>query len=372
MTKTSGWLEERLKEIQGLEQYSIEDSLAELITGMGPNSFTKLDANENFFIPISTLKSIFKEVSRDLDPRVYPISEEKILVNELKDHFGFDSDQIVIGNGADQIIELIAKAFLKDSESAVAIKPTFSMYSVTVNSLRKKYIEVPLNDDFSLNIDALLSRVTKKTVVCFICTPNNPTANQFKISEIERFTEEFEGIVALDEAYVEFAPYSMIKLVDRFENLIVLRTFSKVFGLAGMRVGYSVANSRLSSVLMRIKPPYNINSFSLRAALGILREKSTVNRALLRLKVERNLLIERLNRIQGIKAFSSDTNFVLFNIHGDSNYVFKELLGRRILVKNVGRILSQNGYLRTSVGLPEMNAKLLNALEDICGSETKR
>lgn len=371
MNKRSGWLKKRLKEIQGIEQYSIEENLAELLKKTDLKSLVKLDANENFFIPLSTLSQILEEVTRDIDPRIYPQKEEEMLTDALKDYTGFSPDQIVLGNGADQIIELIVKAFLKTSEEAISIKPTFSMYQITVNTQRNKYNEVPLNDDFSLNVDALLSQATPRTVVCFICSPNNPTANQFKINDIQRIAEEFNGIVVLDEAYVEFAPYSIIKLVDKYENLIVLRTFSKIFGLAGLRIGYSVSNLNLSRVLRRIKPPYNINSFSLRAALRILREEKIAKDALQRLKKERSVLIEKLNRIEGTKAFSSDANFILFRLDEDANYVFKKLLGKRILVKNVGNILGRGGYLRTTVGLPEMNVNLLNALEDICGGEAE-
>ena len=365
MGEKSDWIKERIKEIQGLQQYSVSGGSAELLKKIDSTNVVKLDANENFFIPRPLLSQVFEQISREVDLRLYPQREEEMLLEELEDYINFPSSQIVLGNGSDQIIELTVKAFLKASEETISVKPTFSMYRIYVDNQRAKYNEVALNDDFSLNVNALLSRTNLNAKICFLCSPNNPTANQFKTDDVRKIIEEFRGIVVLDEAYVEFAPSSLVKLVDMYDNLIVLRTFSKVFGLAGLRIGYAISNPTLSKVLLKIQPPYNINSVSLRMALGMLHERKIVVDAIQKMKEERERLIGELNGVKGIKAFNSAANFVLLKIDSSSDAIYEKLVERKILIKNIGTILGRKGYMRVTVGLPEMSKKLVDALKEI-------
>ncbi len=362
LMKESYWLKKRLQDIQNIENYAVNSRLKDVLD---EGKDIKLNANENFFVPQSFLRNILEDVAENLDPRLYPQREEELLVGALEDYTGFPSDWIVTGNGADPIIEYITKAFLKNSEEALSISPTFPMYRIIVRAQGNTFNEVLLNNNFSLNVDKIRKAINPRTVLCFICSPNNPTANQFNKANICRIIEEFSGIVILDEAYVEFAPQTITKLVNEFENLIVLRTFSKIFGLAGLRVGYSIAQPRISASLRKMQLPYNSNTFSQRVAVRILKEKAIINDALIRLKEERTSFIQRLNTIQGITAYNSDTNFILAKTNRSSDHIYNRLLNRKILVRKIGKIMGYKGYIRITVGLPEMNMMLLNALKEI-------
>jgi len=188
------------------------------------------------------------------------------------------------------------------------------------------------------------------------------------MEEVLSLVEGFPGLVAIDEAYVEFADYSTVGLVEKFENLIVFRTFSKAFGLAGLRLGYAVSNSDLALTLSeKAQLPYVVNFIALKMGLKLLTNIEIMRGAVEKIKKERGRLIEKLNGIGGVKAFDSKTNFVLFQTEKGSDEIFEALLKRGVLVRNVGKVLRLGECLRTTVGLPEMNDKLLAALEQVCG-----
>jgi histidinol-phosphate aminotransferase len=199
-----------------------------------------------------------------------------------------------------------------------------------------------------------------------LCSPNNPTANQFKKEEITALIEKFPGIVVLDEAYGEYADYSMVQLVEKFENVIVLRTFSKAFGLAGLRLGYAVTNVTLAKVLAeKTTLPFPISVFTLGMGRKLLENRAMVKKTVEELKSERGKLIKKLENVSGIEAFDSKTDFVLFNTDKPFEDVYQELQTQGILIKKFGKILHLENCLRTTVGLPQMNTKLLEALEEI-------
>ncbi len=362
------WLKKRLNDARSLREYALGEPVTSLAQrlGMSPSEIVKLNKNENFFIPKEALTSIFKEVLEEYDPRTYPHEEESELRKALGKHLGLTPEHIVTGTGGDQIIDLIARLFLGKENEVLSIKPTFPMYQHSANLQGARYVEVPLKDDFSLDTHQISSKITSKTKLLFLCSPNNPTANQFRTEEIRSLVESFPGIVAVDEAYAEFANYSTIHWVEELENLIVIRTFSKAFSLAGLRLGYAVSNPDLATVLSKkVRLPYSVSSIALRMGFKLLENVEVVNGAVEHLKKERDRLIKRIGEIDGFNAFDSQTNFVLFQTKMPSNKVFHSLLKQGILVKNVGEILGLYECLRTTVGLPEMNEKLLIALEEI-------
>lgn len=328
----------------------------------------KLNSNENFFVPKEKLTALLKEVVEESDPRIYPQEEELEAKNALSEYLGLPPECILLGSGSDPLIDLVARLFLDRGDEALSVEPTFSLYKQIVTLWGAKYLGVPLKDDFSLDTENILAKVTPKTKLLLLCSPNNPTANQFKMEEVLSLVKGFHGLVAIDEAYAEFADYSTVGLVGKFENLIVFRTFSKAFGLAGLRLGYAVSNSDLALTLSRkAQLPYPVNSIALKMGLKLLANIEIMKKAVKKLKKERGRLIEKLNKIDGIKAFDSKTNFVLFQTEKGSDEVFEALLKRGVLVRNVGSVLRLGECLRTTVGLPEMNNELLAALEQVCG-----
>lgn len=328
----------------------------------------KLNSNENFFMPKEKLTALLKEVVEESDPRIYPQEEELEAKNALGGYLGVPPECVLLGSGSDPLIDLVARLFLERGDEALSIEPTFSLYEHIVTLWGAKYLGVPLKDDFSLDTENILANVTPKTKLLILCSPNNPTANQFKMEEVLSLVEGFHGLVATDEAYAEFADYSTVGLVEKFENLIVFRTFSKAFGLAGLRLGYAVSNSDLALTLSeKAQLPYAVNSIALKMGLKLLANIEIMKGAVIKLKKARGRLIEKLNKIDGVKAFGSQTNFVLFQTEKGSDEIFEALLKRGVLVRNVGRVLRLGECLRTTVGLPEMNKQLLAALERVCG-----
>lgn len=365
------WLRGRLNELRSLAGYTSGETVRRTARRLGIKSseIVKLNSNENFFMPKEELTELLMEVVEETDLRRYPQEEELLLKRALGKYLNVESGCITVGNGSDQLIELMASLFL-DRGEAFSVSPTFSMYKHIVSLLGANYVEFPLRDDFSLDIKGILAAVTSRTRLLFLCSPNNPTANQFREDEVRAVVEAFPGLVVMDEAYAEFAEFSVVPLVNEFENLVVLRTFSKAFGLAGLRLGYAVSNRDLAeTVSSKAQLPYPVNSIALKMGLKLLNNVEIMRDAANQMKKERVRLIKRLNELSGVTAFDSQANFVLVQTDRGTDEFFQALLNRGITVRNVGKVLTLGGCLRVTVGLPQMNDKLLAALEQICGGE---
>ncbi len=362
------WLEKKLETLQELESYSLErtnESIAKQL-GIAATKIVKLNYNENFFMPREKLAAFMREVAQECDLRIYPQEEENKLKEKICSYLNLPKCDAVVGNGSDELLDRIARLFLEEGDVTVSVKPTFPVFRLCIKRQGAEYVEVPLQKDFALDVNRLLEAFTPKARLLYLCSPNNPTGNQFKKDDIEALIEEFPGIVIVDEAYGEYADYSMTSLVDKYKNLIVLRTFSKAFGLAALRLGYAVTNAVLAKTLAEKAPlPFSVSVFTLSMGLKLLENLATVKKAVEALKAERTALIKKLNGISGVEAFDSKTNFVLFNVDKPYVDVYQNLLKRCILVKKFGKILHLDNCLRITVGLPEMNAKLLTALKDI-------
>ncbi|OYT45925.1 histidinol-phosphate transaminase, partial [Candidatus Bathyarchaeota archaeon ex4484_40] len=203
----------------------------------------------------------------------------------------------------------------------------------------------------------------------FICSPNNPTANQFRLEDVKGLIEGFDWLVVLDETYVDFATYSMVDLTREYENLVVLRTFSKVFGIAGLRLGYAVSNVDVSSALReRFQMPYPVSSVTLRMGLKLLRNLDLIKEKIESLKEERATLIRRLSEMEGVKPFNSETNFVLMNLtEMSSDEAYRRLLDQGIIVRNIGRVLNLENCIRVTVAPRPMMERFLETFRRIIG-----
>lgn len=364
------WLEEKLEKLQALESYSLErtnENIARQL-GISPTEIVKLNYNENLFMPREKLIELMKEVAEECDLRIYPQEEKNKLREKLSSYLKTPKECIVVGNASDELIDRIARLFLEKGDSAVSVMPTFPVFRYCVKHQGAEYVTVPLLKNFELDVKRLSDTFLTRTRLLYLCSPNNPTANQFKMDEIETLIKEFPGMVIVDEAYAEYADYSMVSRIGEFENLIILRTFSKAFGLAGLRLGYAVANAGLAKILAEKTPlPFPVSAFTLNMGRKLLENFAIVEKAVKELKSERGTLIRKLNEINGIEAFDSKANFILFNTVKPYDDVYQSLLKRGILIKKFGKILHLDNCLRTTVGLPKMNAKLLSVLEEIFG-----
>ncbi len=288
--------------------------------------------------------------------------------NRLKEKIGeylnVPAECVAIGNSSDEVMDRIIRIFLEKGDRAVTFTPTFSIFKYCVNYGGADFVGVPLRDDFTVDVEAMRAAFTSEARLLYLCSPNNPTANQLKPREVEALTEDFPGIVLVDEAYAEYADYSVVPLINKYENLVVLRTFSKAFGLAGLRLGYAVANPTLAQAIDKLPTPYAVNVVSLSMGRKLLENMAMVKQSVEALKAERGRLISSLNELKGIEAFDSKTNFVLFNTDQPYDDVYLSLLKQGLVIKKLGKLLQYQNCLRSTVGLPEMNRKLLKALND--------
>ena len=369
--KSKRLISEVIAEAQKLSKYSIGETIEGLAIKLGvkPSEILKLNSNENFFIPLDFLRNILRQVVDETDPRLYPRDEFRELKEALSQRLNVLPEEIVIGAGSDQLIDLVSRMFLSRGDEALSINPTFVIYERCVRIQKAEYKSVPLKDDFSLDVDALISSVNPKTKIIFLCSPNNPTGNRFSREDILRIAENFNGLVVVDEAYADFASETLIDLAGELENLIVFRTFSKFFGLAGLRVGYAITNRDLAKTINeRFQMPFSASIIALKMATKLLEEENFkfIEEKALELKVERSRLIKALNNIEGVKAFPSETSFILFHVEDISSpSVYKALLKRGVIIREIGKVLKFKNCLRVTVAPAEMMKRFLKSLEEV-------
>ena len=364
------WLRDRLAKLQAIDCYSVgatPETVAKQI-GVSPSEIVKLNFNESLFVDRARQAELVKEVAEELDLRLYPEDEVPKFLAKLSGYIGASEDCLAVGNGGDELIDRIVRLFVEKGEAVLSFEPTFAIPRLCVRRQGGEYVSVPLQSDLQLDVKGLLSKFSDKTRLLYLCSPNNPTANQFKAEAIGALAKAFPGIVLLDEAYDEFAPYSFVPRIREFPNMIILRTFSKAFGLAALRLGYVVANPELAKVLREKAPlPYPVSGFTLRMGGKMLDNIDLMRASVKALVAERGKLIKALNQIGGVRAFDSQADFLLVNTAAPADEVYAKLLKRGIMLKKWGRILQYPNCFRVTVGLPAMNAKLVEALREIQG-----
>ena len=371
-TQGKQWLEKKIARLQKSENYTPEKTNETIAKqyGLKPSDIVKLNYNENLYIPREKVIPLLKQVAEECDFRIYPQEEEIQLKEKISDYLKVNVDSITIGNSSDEVMERVIRIFLEAGDNAVTFIPTFTVFKYCVQYQNANFVAVPLKNDFSIDIDGMRKAFNKNSKLLYLCSPNNPTANQFKLDEIQVLTEEFPGIVLVDEAYAEYADFSVVPLISKYENLIVLRTFSKAFSLAGLRLGYAVTNPNLAKALDKTPAPYPVNVVSLSMGRKMLESINIVQESVRALKTERGKLINQLNQIKCVQAFDSKANFVLFNTSKPYEGVYESALQKGLVIKKLGKLLVYENCLRSTVGLPEMNVKLLTALREYMGETT--
>ncbi len=364
------WLNGKLAKLQAIDCYSAgatPETVAKQI-GVSPSEIVKLNFNESLFVDRDKQAELIGEVARELDLRLYPEDEVPKFYLKLSGYIGALPEFLAVGNGSDELIDRIVRLFVDEGEVMVSFAPTFSIPKLCIKRQKGEYITVPLRSDLQLDVKGLISEFSNKTRLLYLCSPNNPTSTQFKAQDVQALARAFPGIVILDEAYGEFADYSFVPQIQDFPNMIILRTFSKAFGLASLRLGYAVANPELAKALNEKSPlPYPVSGFTLRMGAKMLDNVDLMEKAGRELLAERGKLIKALNKIKGVQAFDSQADFVLMNTQKPADEVNEKLLQRGIMLKKWGKILQYENCFRVTVGLPEMNAKLIEALKQIVG-----
>jgi histidinol-phosphate aminotransferase len=344
-----------LKYLNEIESYELPESHG--------SSILHLDRNENYFINNEVLTKIALDALNEIDIRSYPDEEFSELLETLSKLFNIDEEYFVIGFGSDQLIDILTAIFARKN-IVVSISPTFSWYRLRTIFHEGTYIDVPLNNDFSLNLHEIIQK-SRNASLLFLCSPNNPTGNQFPLDDIKSIVEEVKSLVVIDEAYVDFANFSVYDLVKKYENLIVLRTFSKAYGLAGLRLGYMIASPEIAKPIFKVAQyPYPIANFSAKVAVKLLQNKHIIESAINELKSERERLYNELLKI-GINVYKSDANFLLFNSPLNPELLDSILIKNNIKIKRIKNVLGQSSFFRITVGLRYMNDRFLEVIRSV-------
>lgn len=343
------------------------DVLAERL-GIAPDDVLKLDGNEN---PFGPSPKALEAIARERSYHIYPDPDQRKVRAALAAHLDVDATRIVCGLGSDDLIDLVMRATLSPGDGVINCPPTFGMYPFSTEVCGGRVIDVPRQESFALDVPAI-ERAASGAKLIFLASPNNPTGNRLSEEEVRRLLA-LDLIVVIDEAYVEFAGahHSAVKLVEQHENLVVLRTFSKWAGLAGLRAGYGVMSPVLASVLMTIKQPYNLNVAAGVAMLASLEDRALLDERACTIAGTREKLEVLLADVPWIVPYPSEANFILCRLDGVDAVEVKERLARRGIFVRYFDTPALRNHLRISVGLERHNEVLVRALREI-GAELGR
>lgn len=347
-----------------MKEFNLNNSIRKNVKAMKPYSSARdeyvsdgskmifLDANENPYE---------NGVNRYPDPLQRNLKE--VVAKQKEVHIS----QILLGNGSDEVLDLLFRAFCQPQiDNIVTLPPTYGMYTVLANLNEIEERKVLLTETFQPNVNKVLQAVDTNSKMLFLCSPNNPTGNAFHLDKIIQLLESFNGLVVVDEAYIDFSTQkSLIRLLPKYSNLIVTQTLSKAYGLAGIRLGICFASTEIIQILNKIKPPYNVNELTQQRALQRVENEKEVQKEIASILKERSVLIEALSNISFVKhIYPTDANFVLAKVD-DATMRYNQLLDRGIVIRNrTTQPLCEN-TLRFTVGTKEENLELVKALKQL-------
>jgi histidinol-phosphate aminotransferase len=295
----------------------------------------------------------------------YPDPQQKTVKKVLGKLKNTNPNQILLGNGSDEVLDLIFRAFCEPKlDNVITLPPTYGMYGVLANLNAVENREILLSEDFQPRIEKILEAVDENTKIIFLCSPNNPTGNSFDDESVVYLLNNFKGLVVIDEAYIDFSKKeSWINELDEYPNLIISQTLSKAFGLAGIRLGVVYASAEIIAVLNKIKPPYNVNVLTQSKALEQLENYETVKRQIVEIIEQRDILYGLLLNTDFVKEiYKTDTNFILIRVD-DANKRYNQLLDKGIVIRNRTKDALCENCLRITVGTKEENEKLIAVLK---------
>jgi histidinol-phosphate aminotransferase len=348
-----GWLAASTRRISKLDRYVPPEKIEGAI---------KLDSNENFALDAQFVRDVAVEAAAHVDLREYPIDQLGELYVKLGRYAGIDEKNVAAGSGSDQVIELLLSPL--GCRRATVFSPTFSYFVNRCELHGIKVDKIPLTRKFEL-ASKDFARRARSCDLAYICSPNNPTGNQFdRETVIEVIDSLPDTLVLLDEAYVDFADYSLSREATKRDNVIVLRTLSKAFGLAGARVGYMVANDRFVKLFRTtIQSPYPISVLSLAIASGVLARSEQVKKTIEIVKDERSRVLARLARNDKLSTYKSDANFVFIEAGASYTSLTRALASAGIVVKLLGNVAGHRGCMRVTIGTRETNDRFLQVVE---------
>ncbi|MEM2875464.1 MAG: histidinol-phosphate transaminase [Candidatus Bathyarchaeia archaeon] len=346
----------------------VREELAHLqavkVESVFPEDYVRLNMNENFFVEPDVMEKIISEACREFDCRKYPENLAGEAVRAISHFLKVDESRVFVGNGLDQVMDILFRTYVGNGDKVIVVEPTFGLYSYFTKICGGNVETVLLNPDFSLNVKKIIETAKDGVSLVIFCSPNNPTGNQFPKEDLEKVLE-VEALVVLDEAYVHFADYSLVDEVENYDNLIVMRTFSKSFGLAGIRCGYLVSTSEVVDYMKRITHPFHMSQLTQIIVSKALRASSYFEERARMVIEERERLQRVLGGIGGIKVYPSKANFILLKIVKEgltSRIVGERLKERKVLVRDVSDKPLLSNCIRVTVGVPEQNKYFVSAL----------
>ena len=331
---TKDFLEKRITELSKLGGYEKPPKISGSL---------KLDSNENFVISRLFQQDLIDAAKKKCDVREYPLGGTEKLVNQLSKFLKVPTNMVGVGNGSDQILDLFLANFCTKQTRILTTDPTFSFFEERCKLYRIPMIRVPFSDKMTIDVDDFLAR-----------------------NDIQKIIKKFRGPIIIDEAYGEFSDYSTVNLVKNNKNLIVIRTFSKAYGLAGLRLGYFVASRKFTDVFSKVvQYPYPLNSFAIEMGILALQKSRQISGVFSLIKKERERIIRNLRQYDAFDVFDSKANYVLFDAKGSDRRVYNALAEQGISIRRLGKLGKHKGCLRVTVGTKDMNSEFLLAIRDL-------
>ena len=358
--------ESMLPHIRGLGVYQGVEPVEVMAerAGIPQDKIIRLNGNENPYGPSPAVAEALGDFSNF---NHYPDPEQRQLREALSGYVGVDSERIIAGNGSDELIDMLFRMFIGPGDNIINLTPTFGMYSLGAEICGGQAVSVPRDDKFDIDLEGVKLAITPRTKVIVVCSPNNPTGNMPSEAEVRSLLDT--GIlVIVDEAYYEFSGQTVMPLLDEYPNLVVLRTFSKWAGLAGLRIGLGAMHPGLAGMMMSVKPPYNVNLAAEVALIASLNHMPALLDRVNAIVSERERMIGMLEAIPTVKPYPSQANFILCKLpEGSGPRVFEGLCNRGIFLRHWSnpRLID---CVRTSVGFPEENDSVAAALAELTGA----
>jgi len=332
------------------------------------NDGVLLDANENALGPTSVPTNSLDPYDNSLTLERYPCPYQIPLKEKYAAYrgHGIKPSNIFVGVGSDEAIDLLIRIFCTPSEDTImTTPPTYGMYKVCANVNDVEIQTIPLTPDFDLRIPEMLANVTERTKLLFICSPGNPTAKAIPLSDIKKIaSSSYQGIVVVDEAYVDFSSKgSAVELVRKYPNVVVLQTLSKAFGLAGIRLGFAIGGEDVIQLMNNVKAPYNVNSLTSEVAMNAMENIDTLDTNVKNLLAQREVVAQKLNDLDFIvKVYPSDSNFLLFRLKSKAKEIYKTMADRGVVTRYRGSEIHCDECIRVTIGKDEENNKFIEEL----------
>jgi histidinol-phosphate aminotransferase len=329
----------------------------------------KLDANENPFRLQEPLKRKLMEELKNVELNRYPTAGNPELRSKLAQYYGVDSNRVMLGNGSDELIQILCLTMKGKINGVMVPIPTFVMYKIIAANAGQKVVEVPLTDNFDLDLDAMQDQFSAGfPSLIFLSYPNSPTGNLFDRDKIETLLKKAPGLVIVDEAYAAFSGQTMLDLTKKYDNLLILKTLSKR-GMASIRLGFILGNSEVIAQLNKVRLPYNVNALSQLTANFFLDNIDEFDRQVDDIVQRREELFAGLTKIDGITPYPSQANFIYFSCNFDSDRIYANLAAQGIMVKNLNIPPRMTNCMRVTVGNHQENETFLKALQKVVSEQ---